>query len=92
MELNNKGAFRTIFKAQIKHIREFQHKEYWAPYDPPPGNSLCLGFFLYFEGKGGPKHKEFTGSGVLRGGGGGLGGGFPAKFFMVTLDFLVLRN
>ena len=26
--------------------------------------------FLYFEGKGGPKHKEFTGSGVAGGGGG----------------------
>ena len=38
-----------------------------------------FGFFLCFEEKGGPKHKEFT---AVRGPlGGGLGGGFPAKFF-----------
>ena len=35
----------------------------------PARNSLCLGIFQYFAGKGSPKHKEFTGSGLLRGGG-----------------------
>ena len=41
-----------------------------------------FGLFLYFEGKGGPKHKEFMGSGVPWRRGGGLGGGFLAKVFM----------
>ena len=36
-----------------------------------------FGFFLCFEGKGGPKHKEFTGSPL--GGGGVSEGGFPAN-------------
>ena len=37
--------------------------------------------FLCFEGKGGPKHKEFTGfRNPLEGG--SRGGGFLAKFFM----------
>ena len=31
----------------------------------PPKNSLCLGCVLKLEGKGGPKHKEFTGRGQL---------------------------
>ena len=43
---------------------------------------LCLGFFLCFEGQGGPKHKEFTGVRAPLEGGGGLRGGFPAKLFM----------
>ena len=43
-----------------------------GPLNPPPPrkkNSPCFGFFLYFEGKGTPKHKTFTGSrGPFRGG------------------------
>ena len=59
-------------KAQIKHIKNVGIKNFGPPKTPPPKKKkcLCLGFFLYFEGKGAPKHKEFTGSGVpFRGGG-----------------------
>ena len=39
---------------------------------------LCWGSFLHFEGRRGPKHKEFGGS--RDPGGGGLGRTFLVKF------------
>ena len=63
---SNFGApFLYVYKAQIKHIKNFSINNFGPPMTPPPRNSLCLGFVLYLEGKGGPKHKEFTGSGSL---------------------------
>ena len=50
-----------INKAQIKHTKNFSIKNFGAPKPPPRRNSLCLGFSLCFEGKEGPKHKEFEG-------------------------------
>ena len=60
-------------KAQIKHMKNFSINNFGPPKTPPPKNCLCLGFFLHFEGEGGPKHKEFTGSGVPWRGGSGRG-------------------
>ena len=46
-----------------KAHKKFHHKEFWAPKGGP--DSLYVWpFFLYFEGRRGPKHKEFEGSGV----------------------------
>ena len=72
----------------IKHIKNFSIKNFGPPMTPPPPKFFMLGF-LYFEGKGGPKHKEFTGSGVLRGGGSRRG--FPAKFLMFIMPFFRVR-
>ena len=57
-------------KAQKKHTKNFSIKNFGAPKTPPPLKFFMFGFFLCFEGKGGPKHKEFTGvRGPLGGGG-----------------------
>ena len=50
-----------------------------------PRNSLCLAFFLYFEGRGGPEHKEFVGSGVPWRG--GLRGGVSGEILSVCAFF-----
>ena len=59
--------------------REIQHKEFGGPQDPP-----------LFEGKRGPKHKEFAGSGGHLGGG-GLGGGVSAQILYVYALFWFLK-
>ena len=51
-----------------------------------PKTFFMFGLFLYFEGKGGPKHKEFAGSRVPWRGGVPRGG-FPAKFFLIHAFF-----
>ena len=53
--------FLSTFKAQIKHINNFSIKNSGSP-KPPPKKIVYVWVFLYFEGKGGPKHKEFMGS------------------------------
>ena len=55
---------------------------------PPPPKCLVFGFFfLHFEGQE-AKQKKFGSWGPLNGGGGGvLGGGFLAKFFMFMSSF-----
>ena len=60
---------------KIKHIKNFSIKNFGSPKTPPQKKKkFMFGFFLYFEGKGGPKHKEFMGLGVpWRGGGSGRG-------------------
>ena len=63
----------------MKHLKNFSIKNFERPKSLPPKILFMFGFFLYFEGKGGPKHKEFMGSGVE---GGGSWRGFMAKFFM----------
>ena len=74
-----KKGFSCI-RAQIKHTKKFSIKNFGTP-KTAHLNSLCLGFFLCFEEKGGPKHKEFTGvRGPL---GGGLGGGVSGNILYV---------
>ena len=69
-------------QAQMKHTKSFSIKNFAPPKTCPPPKFFMLGFFLYVEGKGGPKHKELRDQGSL---GGGLGRGFPAKFFKLCL-------
>ena len=58
---------------KINHTKNFSMKKSGPPKTPP----LPI---MYSEGKVGPKHKEFFAvRGPLEE---GLGGGFPAKFFM----------
>ena len=72
-------------KAQIKHINNFSIKNFGPPKTPPQKKEMFMfGLFLYFEGKGGPKHKEFLGSGVPWRGG-DLGGGFLANCLCLCL-------
>ena len=54
-------------RKNIKSIcEEIQNKELWGP-QVPPSKFLMLGLFPAFEGKRGPKHKEFSGEGALAG-------------------------
>ena len=63
-KIEEETAFQD--KAQIKLTKNFSVKNFAPPKKASPKNSLCLGFFLCFEGTEvrGPKHKEFTWSGV----------------------------
>ena len=70
----------SIFRAQIKHTKNFSIKNFGAPKTPPPLKFFMFGLFPVFwfnEEKGGPKHKEFTGVRGPFGGGSGRGGFCP---------------
>ena len=77
----------------LKHIKNFSIKNFGPPERPPPSpkNLYVWAFFLCFEEKGGPKDKEFTGSWVFWKGG-GVGGGFLAKFFIFMHAFVRGRD
>ena len=50
----------------MKHIKKFSIKNFGPPKTPPPQKKklFMFGLFPAFEGKGGPKHKEFMESAV----------------------------
>ena len=53
-------------KAQIKHIKNFSIKNFsMGPLRRPPPKFFMFGLFPVFWRERSPKHKEFTGSGVL---------------------------
>ena len=80
------------FSSAKKAREEILHKKFGAP-RPPPLEILYVGFFfflLYFEGKRGPKHKEFCGV-KCPFGGRGLGGGVSAQILYVYALFWFLN-
>ena len=67
----------SIYGANKTH-KEIQHKEFWAPKEPPPPKKIVYvwAFSCILKGKEAPNIKNLWGQGSLGGGGGGLGGGF----------------
>ena len=79
----------TAVRCKKNHAKKFSIKNSRGPQEPPPRNSSCRAFSCILKGKQGPKHKEFAGSGVPRGG--GLGGGVSAQILYVYALFWFLR-
>ena len=65
-------TFRESLQVQIKHAKNFSRKHFGAR-KPPAPKFFTLAFCLYFDGKRGPKHKEFCGVRSLLEGGSGRG-------------------
>ena len=78
--------------AKKKAREEIQHKNFGGPKAPPPSKFFMQAFLLHFEGKRGPKHKEFAGSGVPWGRAGRGGGGFcPNSLCLCPFWFLIVQ-
>ena len=83
--------FCSVWGSQdTQHAEETQHERmpFAARKPPPPRNSLCSPFFLHYEEKRGPKHKEFAGLGER----GGVWEGVMPKFFMFIFGFWFLSH
>ena len=76
----------SIYKTQIKHIKNFSIKDFGPPMTPPPEILYVWAFSCILKGKEAPNIKNLRGPGSLERGG-GLGGGCPAKFFMCLCLF-----
>ena len=70
----------SYYKAQIKHTKNFSIKNF-GPKNPPSEFLYVWAFPCVLKGKEAPNIKNLKGSWAFWGGG-GLGGGFLAKFFM----------